>query len=49
MLAGGFRNGREAVIILTRDSGSMAFDLSLSHEETDSRMFAGVCEAGKGY
>ena len=36
VLAGGLRNVRESVIILTRDSGSKAFDLSSDHEEADS-------------
>ena len=36
VLAGGFRYGREP-IILTRDSASVAFDLSSGHEEADSR------------
>ena len=44
MLAGGFRNGRES-IILTRDSAPMAFDLSSDHEEADSRMFVHVKHA----
>ena len=44
MQAGGFRNGRESVIS-TRDSASMAFDLSSDHEEADSRMFVHVKHA----
>ena len=44
VLVGGFRNGRESVI-LTRDSASMAFDLSSDQEEADSRMFVHVKHA----
>ena len=43
-LAGGFRNGRES-IILTRDSASMAFDLPSEHEEAESRIFVHVKHA----
>ena len=45
MLAGGFRNRRES-IILTRDSASMAFNLPSGHEETDSRMVC-ACKHAK--
>ena len=44
VLAGGFRNGRES-IILTRDSASIAFDLPSEHEEAGSRIFVHVKHA----
>ena len=44
VLAGGFRNGRES-IILTRDSASMAFDLVSDNKEADSRMFVHIKHA----
>ena len=44
VLAGGFRNRKES-IILTRDSASMAFDLSSGHEGAHSRMFVHVKHA----
>ena len=45
-LAGGFRNGRESVILpRSRDSASIAFDLSSDYREADSRMFVHVKHA----
>ena len=49
MLAGGFRNGSKSVIILTRDAGSMAFDLSSNYQEAGSTVFAGACEECKDF